>query len=59
MFAKKVLKTGTIPFEPSTEIDPDTIMTKEDQKAYKKTLKELEMGETIRLEELKRKYCNV
>ena len=56
MFAKKVLKTGEIPFTPSTEIDPDTIMTKEDKKAYKKALKELERGETISHEELKRKF---
>lgn len=56
MFARKVLKTGKIPFTQSSDIDPDTIWTKDDERAYKKALKELENGETISLEELKKKY---
>lgn len=56
MFARKVLQTGTIPFSQSTEIDPDTIWTKEDEKAYKKALKDLENGETISLEEIKKEF---
>lgn len=56
MFAYKVLKTGEIPFSISSNIEPDAIWTKEDEKAYKKARKELERGETISLEELKRKY---
>ena len=56
MFAYKVLKTGEIPFSISSSIEPDTIWTKEDEKAYKRARKELERGETISLEELKRKY---
>lgn len=59
MFAAKVLKTGEIPFSISSEIDPDTIETEANKKAYKKAIKELERGETISLEELKKKYCNV
>lgn len=55
MFAYKVLKTGEIPFSISSSIDPDTIWTQEDEKAYKKALKDLERGETISHEELKRK----
>lgn len=53
MFAKKILKTGTIPFEASSNIDPDTIMTTADKKAYQKALKELEQGETISHDEVK------
>lgn len=56
MFAYKVLKTGEIPFSISSSIEPDAIWTKEDEKAYKRARKELERGETISLEELKRKY---
>lgn len=56
MFAAKVINTGTIPFEISANIDPSTIMTKANLKAYKKAKKELENGETISLEELKTKY---
>ena len=56
MFAAKVINTGTIPFEISANIDPSTIMTKANLKAYKKAKKELENGETISLEELKAKY---
>lgn len=56
MFARKVLQTGTIPFSQSTEIDESTIMTKANLKAYKKAKKDLENGEAISLEELKRKY---
>lgn len=56
MFAYKVLKTGEIPFSISSSIDPDTIWTDEDEKAYKRAQKELKRGETISLEELKRKY---
>lgn len=59
MFARKVLQTGAIPFSQNSYIDPDTIWTKDDERAYKKALKELENGETISLEELKRKYVNV
>lgn len=59
IFAAKVLKTGEIPFQISTNIDPDTIETEANKRAYKKALKELENGETISLEELKRKYCDV
>lgn len=55
MFAAKVLKTGEIPFSITSSIDPDTIWTKEDEKAYKKALKELERGGTISHEEMKRK----
>ncbi len=55
MFAAKVIKTGEIPFSISSNIDPDTIWTKEDEKAYKKALKELENNESISHEELKRK----
>lgn len=54
MFARKVLQTGTIPF--SQSIDKSTIMTKANLKAYKKAKKDLENGEAISLEELKRKY---
>lgn len=56
MFAYKVLKTGEIPFSISSSIEPDTIETPENYKAWKKARKELERGETISLEELKRKY---
>lgn len=59
MFAYKVLKTGEIPFSISSSIEPDTIETPENYKAWKKARKELERGETISLEELKRKYANV
>lgn len=59
MFATKVLKTGEIPFSISSNINADTIETEANKRAYKKALKELENGETISLEELKRKYCNV
>ncbi|WP_181882383.1 type II toxin-antitoxin system RelB/DinJ family antitoxin [Helicobacter didelphidarum] len=53
MFAMQVLKNGKIPFEVEA-IDPDTIWTKADQKAWKKARKELERGETISHEQLKR-----
>lgn len=56
MFVTKVINTGSIPFEISTNIDPSTIMTKANLKAYKNAKKELEMGEAISLEELKTKY---
>lgn len=56
IFAQKVLKTGKIPFELSSNIDPDTLWTKEDEKAYKKALKDLENKESISLSELKAKY---
>ena len=56
MFAAKVIHTGEIPFSISTDIDPSTIMTKENLKAYKQAKKEFERGETISLEELKSKY---
>ncbi|MBD5166634.1 MAG: type II toxin-antitoxin system RelB/DinJ family antitoxin [Helicobacter sp.] len=59
MFAYKVLKTGEIPFSISSSIEPDTIETPENYKAWKKARKELERGETISLEELKRKYADV
>lgn len=56
MFAQKVLKTGKIPFELSSNIDPDTLWTKEDEKAYKRALEDLENKESMSLDELKRKY---
>lgn len=59
MFAYKVLKTGEIPFSISSSIEPDTIEMPENYKAWKKARKELERGETISLEELKRKYADV
>ena len=59
MFAYKVLKTGEIPFSIRSSIEPDTIETPENYKAWKKARKELERGETISLEELKRKYADV
>lgn len=54
MFAAKVINTGTIPFEVSANVDTSTIMTKANLKAYKKAKKELENGEAISHEELKR-----
>ncbi|WP_301070651.1 type II toxin-antitoxin system RelB/DinJ family antitoxin [uncultured Helicobacter sp.] len=54
IFAAKVLKTGEIPFQISTNIDPDTMETEANKRAYKKALKELENGETISHEELKK-----
>ena len=56
MFAAKVINTGAIPFEVSSNIDPSTIMTKENLKAYKRAKKDLAEGKTISLEELKAKY---
>ena len=56
MFAAKVINTGAIPFEVSSNIDPSTIMTKENLKAYKQAKKDLAEGKTISLEELKAKY---
>lgn len=56
MFAAKVINTGTIPFEISANIDPSTIMTKANLKAYKQAKKDLANGKTISLEELKAKY---
>ncbi|MCR2102242.1 type II toxin-antitoxin system RelB/DinJ family antitoxin [Campylobacter upsaliensis] len=56
IFAQKVLKTGKIPFEISSNMDFDTLWTKEDEKAHKKALKDLENGESISLDELKGKY---
>ena len=54
MFAAKVINTGTIPFEVSANIDPSAIMTKENLKAYKQAKKELENGEAVSHEQLKR-----
>lgn len=56
MFAAKVLKTGEIPFSINSEIDPDTIETEANKRAYKKAIKELERGETISHEELKKEF---
>lgn len=56
MFAAKVINTGSIPFEINTNIDPSTIMTKANLKAYKKAKKDFENGKTISFEELKAKY---
>ena len=56
MFAAKVINTGTIPFEVSSNIDPSTIMTKENLKAYKQAKKDLAEGKTISLEELKAEF---
>ena len=36
IFAAKVLKTGEIPFQISTNIDPDTMETEANKRAYKK-----------------------
>lgn len=54
IFAAKVLKTGSIPFNLNSEINADTIETEANKRAYKKALKELERGETISHEELKK-----
>lgn len=53
IFATKVINTGKIPFEISTNLDSSTIMTKENLKAYKQAKKDLENGETFTLEEVK------
>ena len=57
IFAAKVIQTGSIPFSLKSDIDPSTIMSAQNLKAYKEAKKELERGEAISLEELKAKYC--
>lgn len=56
IFTQKVLKTGKIPFELSSSVDTDTLWTKEDERAYKKALRDLENKESLSLDALKEKY---
>ena len=60
IFVKKVINTGSLPFEVSTKAmnEPSIIMTKANLKAYKKAKKELENGQSLSLDEIKKKYVN-
>ena len=53
MFAMQVLRTRKIPFEVA-ELNEDELWTKENEEAYKKAKKELENGEAISHDEMKK-----